>query len=184
MPRENSFTDSEGRSLTPEPERGALSPVSALRRPSKKLQRSNAPPTLRTVTWQNLTPKEKFRASVHKVIALYRANGLSMLMANGMYVGAEPGVDPRRLAAEATYGHMIHPCRIEIVDYSAIRNTHCVMSKAEFVDLMDTGSSEPPPKPPWAKVRWINICGLSWDVIKAVSIAYGALFFLLYIDRL
>ena len=99
-------------------------------------------------------------------------------------MGAEPGVDPRRLAAEATYGHMIHPCRIEIVDYSAIRNTHCVMSKAEFIDLMDTGSSEPPPKPPWAKVRWINICGLSWDVIKAVSIAYGALFFLLYIDRL
>jgi hypothetical protein len=182
MPRENSFTDSEGRSLTPEPEREA---VSALRRPSKRLQRStcNAPPTVRTVTWQNLTPKEKFRAAVHKVITLYRANGLSMLMANGMYVGAEPGVDPRRIAAEATYRDMIHPCRIEIVDYSAIRNIHCVMSKDEFIDLMDTGSPEPPSKPPWAKVRWINICGLSWDVIKAVSIAYGELFVPLYIGK-
>ena len=175
MPRENSFTDSEGRSLTPEPEREALSPVSALRQPSKRSQRPNAPPTLRTVTWQKLTPKEKFRASVHKVIALRRVNGLSILMDNGMYVGAEPGVDPRRIAAEATYSHMTDPCRIEIVDYSAIRNVHSVMSKDEFIDLMDTGSSEPPSKPPWAKVRWINICGLSWDVIKAVSIAYGAL---------
>ena len=50
------------------------------------------------------------------------------------------------------------------------------MSKEEFIDFMDTDSPEPPPKPPWAKVRWINICGLSWDVIKAVSIAYSTLF--------
>ena len=178
MPRENSFSDSEGRSLTPEPEREALSPVSALRRPSKNLQ---SPQTVRTVTWQNLTPKGKFRAAVRKVILLYRANGLAMLMANGMYVGAEPGVDPRRITAEATYSHMIHPSKIEIVDYSAIRNNHSSMTKDEFIDLMDTGSSEPPQKPTWAKVRWINICGLSWDVIKAVSIAYGALFDSMYI---
>lgn len=26
---------------------------------------------------------------------------------------------------------------------------------------------------PWVKVRWINIAGLSWDVIKAVSLKYG-----------
>jgi hypothetical protein len=99
-----------------------------------------------------------------------------MLMANGMYVGAEPGVDPRRITAEATYSHMINPCRIEVVDYSAIRNTHSLMSKEDFIDLMNTDLPGPPQKPPWAKVRWINICGLSWDVIKALSIAYGALF--------
>lgn len=101
--------------------------------------------------------------------------GLSPLTANdnGMYVGAEPGVDPRRISAEATYGHMICPCRIEIVDYSAIRNTHRHMTKDEFIELMDTGSNEPPAKPVWAKVRWINICGLSWDVVKTVSIKYS-----------
>ena len=96
-------------------------------------------------------------------------------------MGAEPGVDPRRVTAEATYSHMINPCRIEVVDYSAIRNIHSSMSKDEFIDFMDTGSLEPPQKPSWAKVRWINICGLSWDVIKAVSIAYGALFVPMYI---
>jgi hypothetical protein len=194
MPRENSFTDSEGRSLTPEPDREALSQLSLtyspqvstrprpfdLKTTSLKSQSTNAlqSPTVRTVAWQNLTPKDKFRASVHKVMALHR--NLSMFTTrnnNKMYVGAEPGVDPRRVSAEATYGHMIHPCRIEVVDYSAIRNTHRVLSNDEFVDLMDTGSPEPPSKPPWAKVRWINICGLSWDVMKAVSIAYGAFLF-------
>jgi hypothetical protein len=175
MPRENSFSDSEGRSITPEPEIEVLSPVSAQRQLSKD-QKSITPQTVRTVTWQNLTPKEKFRASVRKVITLSRAHGLAMLMANGMYVGAEPGVDPRRKTAEATYSHMINPCRIEIVDYSAIRNIHRSMTKDEFINLMDTGSSEPPQRPRWAKVRWINICGLSWDVIKAISIAYGELF--------
>ena len=70
-----------------------------------------------------------------------------------MLVGAEPGLDPRHIAAEATYGHMIRPCKIEIVDYSAIRNTHRIV---EFVDLTDTGLSEPPFKSRlWAKVRWI-----------------------------
>ena len=48
------------------------------------------------------------------------------------------------------------------------------MTNDEFVDLMDTGSSEPPSKSPWAEVRWINIRGLSWDVMKALSIAYSA----------
>ena len=98
-------------------------------------------------------------------------------------MGAEPGVDPRRRSAEATYSHMMNPCRIEIVDYSTIRNVHRSMSKVEFINLMDTGSSEPPTKPPWAKVRWINICGLSWDVIKAVSMAYGTLLVPIYIDK-
>jgi hypothetical protein len=72
---------------------------------------------------------------------------------NKMYVGAEPGVDPRPISAEATYGHMIHPCRIEVVDYFAIRNTHRVLSNDEFLDLIATGSPELPSKP---KVRWIT----------------------------
>ncbi|KAI7832689.1 hypothetical protein BC939DRAFT_434072 [Gamsiella multidivaricata] len=29
------------------------------------------------------------------------------------------------------------------------------------------------PRPEWSKVRWININGMSWDVIKAISIKYS-----------
>jgi len=52
-----------------------------------------------------------------KVMALQRGLSLSMLTPsdNRLLVGAEPDVDPRHIAAEATYGHMIHPCKIEIV---------------------------------------------------------------------
>lgn len=200
MPRENSFSDLEGRSLTPEPEReednAAYSPSTpssptysprASHRPldlfnttsTSSLTSTPQSSTVRTAKCEHLTPKEKFRASVHKVIAMQR--GLSVLTAGSrMRVGAEPGVDPRHASAEAMYGHMIRPCRIEIVDYSAVRNTHRVMSNHEFLELMDTNSDGPPQKLPWVKVRWINIGGLSWDVIKAVSIKYGVFLVLAY----
>jgi hypothetical protein len=28
-------------------------------------------------------------------------------------------------------------------------------------------------RPQWSTVRWININGMSWDVIKAIAIKYG-----------
>ena len=195
MPRENSLTDSEGRSLTPEPEREVLSPtyssrVSSPQQPfalfrttsntsSTRLQS----PIVRTQPWSNLTPKEKFRASVNKVITMHRSMTMFTTTGTRLHVGAEPGIDPRHISAEVTYGNMICPCRIEIVDYSAIRNTHRVMGNDEFVEFMDNNSKAPPSKPPWAKVRWINIGGLSWDVIKALSIKYGILLFYQYIGR-
>ena len=42
-------------------------------------------------------------------------------------LNVEPGLDPRHIAAEA-----IHPCKIEIKDYSAIRNTHQVIEKIMY----------------------------------------------------
>lgn len=46
------------------------------------------------------------------------------------------------------------------------------MTNREFVNLMyDDNASQ---REPWAKVRWINIAGISWDVVKAVSLRYGA----------
>jgi len=44
------------------------------------------------------------------------------------------------------------------------------MTNREFSSLMqDPDSSE---RQSWVKVRWINIGGLSWDVIKTLSIKY------------
>ena len=56
-------------------------------------------------------------------------------------VGDEPGVDPRRPLAEATYGHIQMPCEIEIVDYSAVRWSSRRMNNREFVDFMESSSS-------------------------------------------
>lgn len=84
-------------------------------------------------------------------------------------VGAEPGIDPSRPAVDAIYRHIEEDCEIEIVDYSAVRSSYRKLNNKEFVDFVDTTEREP-----WVKVRWINIGGISWDVIKALTIKHGA----------
>jgi hypothetical protein len=123
--------------------------------------------------WAHLEPKEKFRAIVRKMMSVHR--GTSILLAGGGRVGAEPGIDPRRPAVDAAYRHIREDnCGIEIVDYSAVRSTARTMKNAEFIDFMNTPTEDGlPPREPWVKVRWINIGGMDWEVIKAVSIRYS-----------
>ncbi|KAJ6562659.1 hypothetical protein B0H19DRAFT_101692 [Mycena capillaripes] len=85
-------------------------------------------------------------------------------------VGSEPGVDPRRAGADAEHGEIKQECVIEVADYSAVRSSFGRMTNREFIDLM--GDPEASTREPWVKVRWINIAGLDWGVIKAVSIKY------------
>ena len=44
------------------------------------------------------------------------------------------------------------------------------MSNNDFVNMMNTGLHG---RQPWSKVRWINIGGISWDVMSALAIKYG-----------
>lgn len=100
-------------------------------------------------------------------MALHR--GTNVLTGRG--VGAEPGVDPRRASADAQFGGIKQDCVIEVADYSVVRSSFGRMTNREFVNYMnDPAASE---RESWVKVRWINIGGVSWDVIKAVSIKYG-----------
>lgn len=121
------------------------------------------------------SPKERFKAAVRKVIAMHRGVAIFAGGARHGIVGDEPGVDPRRPLADATYGHLRVPCEIEVVDYSSVRCTTRKLSNREFVDFMNVESDEPVTREPWVKVRWINIGGLSWDVLKAVGIKYSEL---------
>ncbi|KAF8964374.1 hypothetical protein BDZ97DRAFT_1816203 [Flammula alnicola] len=192
MPRENSLTDSEGRSLTPDYDEddAVMSPASAnySRGPNvdtpqhldlervktgqskrslhSKLSKSHPSATLpKPSPWAPLGPKERFRTAVHKVVSMHR--GTTLLGARG--VGAEPGIDPRRPAVHAAYMHIQQDCDIEVIDYSSVRSTYRRMNNEEFVDFMEPESGE---REGWVKVRWINIGGISWDVIRALSIKY------------
>lgn len=208
MPRENSFSDSDGRSLTPDLEDELESPIMPVQsapptlpplqtnvaateeprrhrdaRPSQQTSVSsplslNARSPARgplTAASENppqrpslLTPGEKFRRSVRKIIAMHRTS--SMMSRNR--IGAEPGVDPRRDSAFLTYGHIKEKCLIEVVDYSSVRSSFGRMTNKQFIELLrDERASA---KEPWAKVRWINVGGLSWDVISALALRYGA----------
>lgn len=191
MPRENSFTDSEGRSLTPDLEevdtttpapnepaqqhprfesnghehRFDLTSLTSGR--SKRSLRSkllSRKPSMPVVPDEH--PRERFRKLVHKVISMHR--GTTLL--NSRTVGSEPGVDPSRPAVDATYRHITEDCEIEVIDYSAVRSNYRRLNNKDFVDLMQV---EGQGREPWVKVRWINIGGVSWDIIKALSKTYG-----------
>ena len=82
--------------------------------------------------------------------------------------GSEPGVDPRRATTNAIYSHVHELCEIEVVDYSASHVEFNQYDNKGFVQLMAQSQ-----KPAWAKVRWINIAGVSWDVLSNLAIAYG-----------
>ncbi|KAI0673968.1 hypothetical protein C8Q78DRAFT_663457 [Trametes maxima] len=204
MPRENSFSDSEGRSLTPDPEDDFVySPVydgPAAERPSNArpsfdaADLQSAPALIQTSDQQTrrscekgtspatspiaashhhhqprptfMTPTERFRSTVRKVMAMRRTS--SLMTRRG--IGAEPGVDPRRASAFLNYGHIRQQCLIEVNDYSTMRTSFGRMTNAEFIRLLADPSASR--REPWVRVRWINVGGISWDVISALALKY------------
>jgi hypothetical protein len=185
MPRENSFSDTSGRSLTPDLE----DELAAAAAPSPSSPISPAVPTSPVVTsaprdvkspsihskathnTQRARPsfsaKDRFRATVRKVIQLQRST--TVIASHG--IGAEPGVDPRRESALINYGHIKQDCVIEVVDYSAVRSSVGRMTNREFVNLLNDPAASSPE--PWVKVRWINIGGISWDIASTLALKYG-----------
>jgi len=81
--------------------------------------------------------------------------------------GSEPGLDPRRATVNAIYSNVHELCEIEVVDYSASNVEFNQYDNKGFVQLMRRQ------RPSWAKVRWINIAGVSWDVLSSLALAYG-----------
>jgi hypothetical protein len=113
------------------------------------------------------SPGDRFRSIVRKVMRLHRTS--TWLTSRG--VGAEPGVDPRRESATLVYGHIREKCLIEVCDYSSVRSNFGRMTNKEFIEFINDPVASA--KEPWVKVRWINIAGISWDVLSAVGIKYG-----------
>jgi hypothetical protein len=99
-----------------------------------------------------------------------------MMLRSG--VGAEPGVDVRRNSAYITYGHIKQRCLIDLVDYSSVRSSSGRMTDREFVNYLNDPNASA--REPWVKVRWINIGGLNWDVVRALAIKYGLFAFKIY----
>ncbi|KAF7294214.1 hypothetical protein HMN09_01149800 [Mycena chlorophos] len=135
--------------------------TSSLRSRSKRsLHAHHAEETLPT-----RRPNHKFRSAVNKIIAMQRST--TILASVG--AGAEPGVDPRRASMEMQYRSLHQECTIEVIDYSAVSEKRRTMNNAEFVDWCESSKSH---RHAWAKVRYINITGISWDVIKALSLKH------------
>lgn len=94
----------------------------------------------------------------------------ALIAANILSVGGDtdwetrpPGIDPRRVDIPDLHCR----CVLQAVDYSSERAEFSVLTNDSLPAFLEK------PRPEFAKVRWIHVNGLSWDVIKALSLHYN-----------
>ncbi|KAI0541802.1 hypothetical protein GGR58DRAFT_455001 [Xylaria digitata] len=78
--------------------------------------------------------------------------------------GAEPGIDPKKPDGGRDMAPDLHTeCQITVVDFSREDLKIHELNNAELIDFVRQ------PQPSWVQCRWINVNGLSWDVIQALG---------------
>jgi hypothetical protein len=75
--------------------------------------------------------------------------------------GAEPGIDPRRESVKRAYAYIHEECEVEVIDYAAQHVKFQQFNNESFINFLNKTDRSPP-----MKVRWINIAGISWDIIS------------------
>ncbi|KAI0183015.1 magnesium and cobalt transporter cora [Xylaria flabelliformis] len=82
----------------------------------------------------------------------------------GWRPGAEPGIDPTKPDGGQEITPDLHAeCQITVVDFSKDDLKVHELDNEELIDFVKQ------PQPSWVKCRWINVNGLSWDVIQALG---------------
>ncbi|BGP49160.1 hypothetical protein JCM10450v2_005043 [Rhodotorula kratochvilovae] len=73
-----------------------------------------------------------------------------------------PGIDPRRVDIPSL------KCRtvIQVTDFAAHRAEFSVLTNETLCDFLEQ------PRPEFAKVRWMHVNGLSWDVLKPLALHF------------
>jgi hypothetical protein len=78
--------------------------------------------------------------------------------------GQEPGLDPSKLNGGRPQTPTLHEdCQITVVDFSENDMVMHDFDNAKLIDFLDQKQDS------WIKCRWINVNGLSWDVIQALG---------------
>lgn len=86
----------------------------------------------------------------------------------GWQPGSEPGFDPNLPdGGHASMPTLSAQCQITVVDFSKDHMVKKHFDNDSFVSFLTE------PKEEWAKCRWINVNGLSWDVIQAIGAHKG-----------
>ncbi|KAI1338253.1 hypothetical protein F5Y15DRAFT_388190 [Xylariaceae sp. FL0016] len=82
----------------------------------------------------------------------------------GWRPGAEPGIDPSKPdGGQDSVPNLHAQCQITVVDFSQNDLRIHELDNAALIDFVKV------PQPEWVKCRWINVNGLSWDVIQALG---------------
>ncbi|PVH73643.1 cora family metal ion transporter-like protein [Cadophora sp. DSE1049] len=78
--------------------------------------------------------------------------------------GQEPGLDPSKPNGGRTEVPTFHEqCQITIVDFSEENMVGYELDNEQLIKFLDEKQEA------WVKCRWINVNGLSWDVIQALG---------------
>ncbi|PFH62629.1 hypothetical protein XA68_12703 [Ophiocordyceps unilateralis] len=86
----------------------------------------------------------------------------------GWQPGAEPGYDPELPdGGHASMPTLSARCNITVIDFSPDRMVQRHFDNEAFIAFLEK------PQDKWATCRWINVNGLSWDVIQAVGSKKG-----------
>ncbi|KAF4461771.1 Mg2 transporter -like [Fusarium albosuccineum] len=104
------------------------------------------------------------RAQTFKTVEDYDEFDTTFSARPGWQPGSEPGYDPMLPdGGHASMPTLSAPCEISVIDFSQQAMVKRHFDNEGFINFLDE------PKEEWAKCRWININGLSWDVIQAVG---------------
>ena len=113
----------------------------------------------------NAAPILKRRQTRASTINTYRAVNAYPIRPN-WHPGQEPGLDPSKPNGGRAHLPTLHAdCDITVVDYS---EDDMVMRHLDNTTLLGWLEEEGKRKE-WVKCRWINVNGLSWDVIQALG---------------
>lgn len=78
--------------------------------------------------------------------------------------GSEPGYDPELPdGGHQSMPNLNKPCTITCVDFNVNAMDKKHFENESFIEFLDR------PKPKWASCRWLNVSGLSWDVVQAIG---------------
>lgn len=147
------------------------------RRPVQQQNRHTVPLThsLSTFALARESHQERVRRPVSSS-RLYRAqqqpfttgHSIQSRASNNWQPGTEPGVDPNDNEEDCFKedAHALHQeCTVTVHDFSPSR----LVSHDLNNDTLESFLTKNPRRPWWAEVRWINVDGISWDVIRILG---------------
>ncbi|GAB1524974.1 hypothetical protein RhiTH_008130 [Rhizoctonia solani] len=112
------------------------------------------------------TPGDKFRSLVNKVISRRRICDVFEDNLSRAY-SLDQGVDPRNERSDLRFRSKITKCTIEVTDYSESDCQTTRYSNEGLIALLKRSDFQSPQK---GHVRWINVAGISWDVVKQLAL--------------
>ncbi|KAH7130863.1 hypothetical protein EDB81DRAFT_905445 [Dactylonectria macrodidyma] len=118
----------------------------------------------RETNFSPILRRRNTRALTFKTVEDYDEFDTAFSTRPGWQPGSEPGYDP--MLPDGGHASMLTlsaPCEIAVIDISKTNMVKRHFDNESFIEFLEQ------PREPWAKCRWINVNGLSWDVIQAVG---------------